>query len=90
MITSYVKGRNETLEVNTKFIHEMSKLIVTGAAGFIGSSLSERLLQVGHEVIGVDQINDYYNQNFKRKNIESLNTFEKFTLVEDDIQALDW
>ncbi len=68
----------------------MSKLIVTGAAGFIGSSLSERLLREGHEVIGVDQVNDYYDQSLKRKNVEFLKDFDKFRFVEDDIQNLNW
>jgi nucleoside-diphosphate-sugar epimerase len=68
----------------------MSKVIVTGAAGFIGSNLAETLLQQGQEVIGVDQINDYYDQNLKRQNLTALKGFENFQLIEDDIQNLDW
>lgn len=68
----------------------MSKVIVTGAAGFIGSSLAETLLNVGHTVIGVDQINDYYDPQLKRNNLAPLQTFDNFQLIEADIQSLNW
>lgn len=68
----------------------MSKIIVTGAAGFIGSHLAEALLQQGEEVIGIDEFNDYYDPIFKRKNITNLQAFSKFSLIEGDIQFLDW
>ena len=42
------------------------KIIVTGAAGFIGSAVALRLLQCGHEVLGIDNVNDYYDVNLKR------------------------
>lgn len=41
------------------------KYLVTGAAGFIGSAIVERLTEQGHEVVGVDCINDYYDVNLK-------------------------
>jgi len=44
------------------------KILITGAAGFIGSHLAERLAQAGHEVIGVDCFTDYYDQALKRRN----------------------
>ncbi|MBD2165270.1 NAD-dependent epimerase/dehydratase family protein [Calothrix sp. FACHB-156] len=68
----------------------MTKIIVTGAAGFIGSHLAEALLQQGKEVIGIDEVNDYYDPIFKRKNIAHLQVFPNFTLIEEDIQLLDW
>ena len=43
------------------------KILVTGAAGFIGSALAIRLLQEGNEVVGVDNFNDYYDVNLKKK-----------------------
>ena len=68
----------------------MSTHIVTGAAGFIGSNLAETILKQGDRVIGVDQVNDYYDQKFKRANLANLKKYDNFTLIEDDIQKLDW
>lgn len=68
----------------------MSKVIVTGAAGFIGSSLAETLLQQGITVVGVDQVNDYYDITLKRKNLAALAQYQNFQLIEADIQHLDW
>lgn len=67
----------------------MTKIIVTGAAGFIGSHLVNTLLQQGEEVIGIDEFNDYYDPQLKRKNIASFENSPNFTLVEGDIQFLD-
>lgn len=44
------------------------KILVTGAAGFIGSHCAERLLQMGHTIVGVDNFSDYYNRDLKKKN----------------------
>ena len=44
------------------------RILITGAAGFIGSHLCEKLSDLGHEVIGLDNFNDYYNPNLKRLN----------------------
>ncbi len=41
------------------------KILVTGTAGFIGYHLAKKLLELGHEVIGYDNINDYYDVNLK-------------------------
>ncbi|WP_315791096.1 NAD-dependent epimerase/dehydratase family protein [Fischerella sp. JS2] len=68
----------------------MTKSIVTGAAGFIGSHLVEALLKQGEEVIGIDEFNDYYDPTIKRKNIAHLRNHPAFTLVEGNIQFLDW
>jgi UDP-glucose 4-epimerase len=68
----------------------MTKIIVTGAAGFIGSNLVEALLQQGKEVIGIDEFNDYYDPTLKHKNIAHLQSSPNFTLIEGDIQFLDW
>ncbi len=68
----------------------MTKIIVTGAAGFIGSQLVEVLLQQDEEVIGIDEFNDYYDPRLKRKNIAHLQLLPNFTLIEGDIQFLDW
>ncbi|MFN6468912.1 MAG: NAD-dependent epimerase/dehydratase family protein [Nostoc sp. SerVER01] len=68
----------------------MGKIIVTGVAGFIGSHLTETLLRQGEEVIGIDEFNDYYDPMLKYKNIAHLNGSPGFTLIEADIQFLDW
>jgi nucleoside-diphosphate-sugar epimerase len=68
----------------------MATHIVTGAAGFLGSNLAEALLNQGDRVIGVDQVNDYYDPALKRKNLAILAQYPEFQLIEDDIQALDW
>jgi nucleoside-diphosphate-sugar epimerase len=68
----------------------MAKVIVTGAAGFIGSQLTETLLKQGDEVIGIDEFNDYYDPTLKRKNVAHLHWFPGFELIEGNIQFLDW
>ncbi|MGI8500857.1 MAG: NAD-dependent epimerase/dehydratase family protein [Hassallia sp.] len=68
----------------------MAKVIVTGAAGFIGSHLTERLLQQKNEVIGIDEFNDYYDPALKRKNVAHLQSSPGFELIEGNIQFLDW
>jgi nucleoside-diphosphate-sugar epimerase len=68
----------------------MAKVIVTGAAGFIGSQLTETLLKQGDEVIGIDEFNDYYDPALKRKNVAHLHWSPGFELIEANIQFLDW
>ncbi len=62
-----------------------TKVVVTGAAGFIGSHLCDRLLADGHEVVGIDCFSDYYERARKKRNIEAARAHEKFTLVELDM-----
>lgn len=64
--------------------------VVTGAAGFIGSNLTETLLAQGEQVIGIDHFNDYYDPQLKRRNIQSFVDHPNFKLIEGDIQFLDW
>ena len=63
--------------------------LVTGAAGFIGSTLSERLLADGATVTGVDCFTDYYDVRLKRKNIEAATKHPNYTLLELDLGAAD-
>lgn len=62
------------------------KILVTGAAGFIGSNLAEKLARRGDEVVGLDNFNDYYDPRKKRANEQRLNTYNKFRMVEADIR----
>ena len=59
--------------------------LVTGAAGFIGYFLSRRLLEQGCKVIGIDNLNDYYDVNLKNARLDNLKPFEKFIFVKGDI-----
>ncbi|WP_127498090.1 GDP-mannose 4,6-dehydratase [Paenibacillus glycanilyticus] len=59
--------------------------LITGAAGFIGYYLSRTLLERGCRVIGIDNINNYYDVNLKYSRLEILNPFEKFTFIKGDI-----
>ena len=61
------------------------KILVTGCAGFIGSHVSEKLLQLGYEVIGIDNLNDYYDPKQKIKNLEILNKYENFNFKKENI-----
>lgn len=58
---------------------------MTGAAGFVGSTLSARLLADGHEVVGIDNLSDYYDVNLKKRNIEQIASHPRFSLIEDDL-----
>jgi nucleoside-diphosphate-sugar epimerase len=65
------------------------KVVVTGAAGFIGSHLTESLLAAGHEVTGVDAFTDYYARSTKERNLEKSRDHRAFRLVEGRLQDLD-
>lgn len=62
------------------------KVLVTGAAGFIGSNLATKLLSRGDTVIGIDNFNDYYDPARKRANAAALAKFDHFRMVEGDIR----
>jgi UDP-glucuronate 4-epimerase len=63
--------------------------LVTGTAGFIGSFLSKRLIEQGCKVIGIDNINDYYDVNLKYARLENLKPYENFTFIKGDISDKD-
>jgi nucleoside-diphosphate-sugar epimerase len=64
------------------------KALVTGCAGFIGSSLVDRLLADNHTVIGIDCFTDYYPRSLKERNISVARKNPKFTFIEEDIFML--
>ena len=61
------------------------KILVTGAAGFIGSTLAFRLLCEGHDVVGVDNMNDYYEVSLKEARLARLQSHSRFTFHRLDI-----
>lgn len=67
----------------------VSKYLVTGCAGFIGSHLSEALIAAGHDILGVDAFTDYYPRAFKERNLARVRESGRFTLVEDDLVDAD-
>jgi len=65
------------------------RAVVTGAAGFIGSHLCERLEAEGFDVVGVDAFTPYYDPADKRANLGALEGARRFALVEDDLTEMD-
>ena len=69
------------------------KYVITGCAGFIGSSISEELVNAGHNVIGIDSFTDYYSRNLKENNIKNIINksnfqFKELDLVIDELSPL--
>lgn len=60
-------------------------ILVTGVAGFIGSNLARELLKKGEIIVGIDNLNDYYDVNLKLFRLEDLNKFSNFTFIKCDI-----
>ena len=67
----------------------MTNVLVTGAAGFIGSQLAERCLGHGHAVLGIDSFTPYYDPELKRANVAAIGTHESWTFLEGDLVELD-
>lgn len=64
------------------------RALVTGCAGFIGSTLTDRLIGEGHEVIGIDRFAEYYPREIKEKNLSRAKGHPRFSFVEDDIAGM--
>ena len=64
----------------------MKTVLVTGAAGFIGFNLSSRLLKEGYKVIGIDNLNDYYDVNLKKSRLDILEKDDNFKCVFGNIE----
>jgi len=64
---------------------DSSRVVVTGAAGFIGSHLCERLLADGHHVVGIDCFTDYYARGRKERNLRESRSHDNFELLELDL-----
>ena len=61
------------------------KILVTGAAGFIGMHTAKYLLQRGDIVLGIDNINEYYDQNLKQARLMQLYAYPNFKFIKMDI-----
>jgi UDP-glucuronate 4-epimerase len=66
----------------------MARYLVTGAAGFIASRTCSLLLEAGHEIIGIDNLNDYYDVRLKSLRLDSLKNTPGFTFKQMDIESL--
>ncbi len=64
---------------------EVLKILVTGCAGFIGMHVSRRLLEAGHDVVGIDNLNDYYDPALKQARLEQLRSHNGFAFRKMDI-----
>ena len=64
----------------------MNTTLITGAAGFIGSRTSQMLLDQGHHVIAIDNLNNYYDVRIKNYRIEQLKKNKNFLFFEGDIE----
>ena len=67
----------------------MKSIIVTGAAGFIGSKVSEMLLEKGYQVIGIDSLNDYYDLSLKLWRVNELKNNKLFSFYQINIESYD-
>ena len=65
------------------------RALVTGVAGFVGSTLAERLVDNGADVVGLDCFTDYYPRPMKERNLAALRGHERFRLVESRVQDAD-
>ena len=61
------------------------KILITGGAGFIGYHLSRRLLEYGCTVMGLDNMNDYYDVRLKEDRLSKLQEFERYQFIKADL-----
>ena len=64
---------------------QLNRVMVTGAAGFIGFHLSKRLMDEGYQVVGVDNVNDYYDVRIKDQRLEQLHAYDRFQFHRTDL-----
>ena len=75
-------------------IDSSKKILITGAAGFIGAATSKELLKRGFTVIGLDDLNNYYDVSLKKSRLDQLNIAfglekQSFTFIKGDLENLD-
>ncbi len=67
---------------------QFKRALITGAAGFIGFHVSKRLLEDGYEVVGIDNMNSYYDVSYKKGRLDRLSGFENFKFFKEDMSDL--
>lgn len=70
-----------------KSIHKNKKILISGSAGFIGFHLARELLKQGIEVIGFDNLNDYYSVTLKEDRLKILNDNQNYTFIKGDLKS---
>ncbi len=68
---------------------ESRRVLVTGCAGFLGSTLTDVLVEAGHDVVGIDSFTDYYDPDLKRENLAGAIAQSNFRLIERDLNDCD-
>ena len=68
----------------------MTKILVTGCAGFIGFHVSKMLCDNGYQVVGIDNMNDYYDVQLKKSRVVVLDYYNNFKWSKRDVRELDW
>ena len=77
--------RESMIMADFKPFDNESKVLITGAAGFIGFHLAKRLLTMGATILGLDNLNDYYDVSLKESRLAILRQFPAFTFVKGDL-----
>ena len=89
MIERAIMRRFQPVSKHCPTFETRMKVLVTGAAGFIGMHTSERLLARGDEVVGLDNLNDYYDPTLKEHRLERLRAYPNFRFVKLDVADRD-
>lgn len=87
MKLSATRSIREIYLIEIRRLSMKQKYLVTGAAGFIGFYLSKELLNQGHIVVGIDNLNDYYDVNLKLDRLRLLRVYENFIFLQLDISS---
>lgn len=77
----------QTVE-NTKMPHDRQTILVTGCSGFIANRVASQLLESGHHVVGIDNMNDYYDVSLKRHRLAKIEHHENFSFYQHDIEDI--
>ncbi len=66
------------------------KILITGVCGFVGFNIANKLLLLGHEIHGIDSMNNYYDVNLKESRKDILHAYKKFRFIKSDISLIDY